>query len=112
MNATENHSEAVWEKNLPQLRSTRRKRRYRRVVASAAACGALAAMGLSFQADKTTVSPVVRTDPAPPLVETIAVMRIDDQGAIRLEEIDSTELGQIELVFGQAPIVSYDLHFQ
>ena len=44
-------------------------------------------------------------------METIAVMRIDDNGDIRLEEVASNELGLTELSLGEAPLISDDLQY-
>ena len=107
MNPPDHHSEAVWERTLPHIRSTRRKRRYRRIAGVAAACCGFA-LWLTLRGPENTAEPVVSIEPAAPGVETIVVMRIDDHGAIRLEEVASNELGQIELALGQAPLLSDD----
>ena len=110
MNTKHSHSEAVWESTLPQIRSTRRRRAYRRAICATAACGALAAIWLMPEPQSPAHSPVAEVEPDPPVHETIAVMRIDDHGTVRLEEVASSELGQVELVFGQAPLVSWEFN--
>jgi hypothetical protein len=42
-------------------------------------------------------------------METIAVMRIDEQGAIRLEEVVAGELGTMELALGETPLLSDEM---
>jgi hypothetical protein len=110
MNRPDAHAEAVWERTLPHIRSTRRRRGYRRIAGAAAACCGLA-IWLTLHDTRPIAKPVVHIEPAAPVFETIAVMRIDDNGDIRLEEIASNELGEIELTLGQAPLISYDLQY-
>jgi hypothetical protein len=110
MNPPDPHAEAVWERTLPQIRSTRRRRGYRRITAAAVAgCGL--AMWLTLQGTKPTDKSVAHIEAATPVVETLAVMRIDDTGAIRLEEVASNELGSIELALGQTPLLTDDLPY-
>jgi hypothetical protein len=67
---------------------------------------ALLGIWLVFQNVPSAESSVVLSEPAPPEIETIAVMRIDENGSVRLEELASNELGSIELAFGLTPLVS------
>jgi len=111
MNPSDRHSEAVWEHTLPHIRSTRRRRSCRRITGAAAVCGALAAVWLTVHPGKPIDRPVVRIEPASPVIATIAVMRIDEAGDIRLEEVASNELGLTELSLGQTPLLSYDSQY-
>lgn len=110
MNPSDQHAEAVWERTLPHIRSTRRRRGYRRIAGAAAACCGLA-IWLTLQGTKPIDKPVAHIEPAAPVFETIAVMRIDDNGDIRLEEIACNELGAIELTLGQTPLISHDFQY-
>jgi hypothetical protein len=109
MNPPNDHAERVWERTLPQIRLHRRRRRNRRIAAAAAVSCTLLGIWLALPTVQPTESPVVVTAPAPPKVETIAVMRIGDNGSVRLEELASSELGSIELAFGLTPLVSDEL---
>jgi hypothetical protein len=108
MNPPDPHAEMVWQRTLPQIRSTRRRRTCRRIAGAAAAC-CVFAMWLTLQGSKPTAKPVVRIEPAAPVFETLAVMRIDDHGTIRLEEVAAHELGTVELALGQTPLLSDDM---
>lgn len=68
-------------------------------------------MWLTLQGTKPTDKPVVHIGSEEPFFETIAVMRIDDHGTIRLEEVAANELGTIELALGQTPLLSDDLSY-
>jgi len=57
------------------------------------------------QSPDTREIPIVRITPEPQQIATMAVMRVDENGTIRLEEIASTELGSIEFAFGQTPLL-------
>lgn len=107
MNPHDHHAAAVWERTLPQIRATRRMRGYRRIAGAAVACCGLA-VWLTLQVSKTSDKPVVSIQPPTPDFETLVVMRIDDNGAIRLEEVASNELGPIEFALGQTPLLSYE----
>ena len=111
MNPPDQNAEAVWQRTLPHIRSTRRRRGHRRITGAVGACGALAAVWLTLHAGKPIDKPVVVTESASPVLETIAVMRIDDNGAIRLEEVACNELGMTELTLGEAPLISDDLQY-
>ena len=82
--------------------------RNRRIAAAAAACGGICHVAHPSRS-KPTDNPVVRIVPATPVFETIAVMRIDDHGTIRLEEVAAHELGTVELALGQTPLLSDDM---
>lgn len=110
MNPNDPHAEAVWQRTLPHIRSTRRRRACRRITGAAAACCGLAAWFV-LQGTKPTDKPVARIEPETPEFETIAVMRIDDHGTIRLEEVAANELGAVELALGQTPLLSDDLQY-
>ncbi len=104
MNPPDPQSDAVWQSTLPQIRSTRRKRRNRRIVGAGAACCGLA-LWLMPQSPDTQIIPIVHIAPEPQQVATMAVMRVDENGTIRLEEIASNELGSFEFAFGQTPLL-------
>ena len=104
MNPPDPQAEAVWQRTLPQIRSTRRKRKIRRIVGAGAACCGLA-LWLMPQSPDTRGIPMVHIEPDLPKFETMAVMRVDENGTIRLEEIASNELGSIEFAFGQTPLL-------
>lgn len=104
MNAPDPQAEAVWQQTLPQIRATRRNRRIRRIVGAGAACCGLA-LWLMPQSPDTREIPIVRIAPEPQQIATMAVMRVDENGTIRLEEIASNELGAIEFAFGQTPLL-------
>lgn len=106
-----NNSTAVWERTLPHIRMTRRRRQHRRIAAVAASMCALFGSWLAFRPSPAVHEPAaafVTVEPAP-AVETIAVMRIGENGSVRLEELPSSELGAIELAFGLTPLVSDEL---
>jgi hypothetical protein len=105
MNPSDPEADAVWRHILPQIRHTRRKRKIRQIVGSAAAVCGLAFL-LTHPLRESTESSVTRIKPAPKTIETIAVMRVDENGSIRLEEITSNELGCVEFAFGQTPVIS------
>jgi hypothetical protein len=109
MNSLNDHAERVWERTLPQIHLTRRRRSKRRIAVAAAVSCTLLGTWFAFQTVRPTESPVLVTAPAPPKVETIAVMRIGENGSVRLEELASSELGSIELAFGLTPLVSDEL---
>jgi hypothetical protein len=108
MNPTDPQAEAVWERTLPQIRDTRRNRRNLRIAGAVAACCALA-IWLTPQSPEAPGMPTVRIEPAPPKIETMAVMRVDENGTIRLEEIASNELGSFEFAFGQTPLLPSEM---
>jgi hypothetical protein len=107
MKPTPESAEMIWERTLPEIRKTRIKRRNRKVAfAAATTCGLIATwFALLPQAPN---HPVIRTvPPLPPMEETIAVMRIDENGRVRLEEVPTNQLGPVELTFGLTQFV-YD----
>jgi hypothetical protein len=110
MNPNDHLAEAVWQRTLPLIRSTRRRRACRRITGAAAVCCGLA-VWLTLQGTKPVDKPVVHIKSATPVLETIAVMRIDDNGTIRLEEVASNELGTIELSLGQTPVLSQEMPY-
>ena len=100
--------EMVWERTLPQIRMTRSKRRQRRIVMAVASVCALSVSWLAMHTRPPADQPVVYTPPEPAVVETLAVMRVSEDGSMRLEEISSKDLGSIELAFGLTPVVTDD----
>lgn len=108
MNPNDHLAEAVWQRTLPLIRSTRRRRAARRITAAAAVCCGVA-MWFTFQDTKPADKAVVQMASAGPVMETIAVMRIDEQGAIRLEEVVAGELGTMELALGETPLLSDEM---
>jgi hypothetical protein len=100
MNPHDHNAEKVWVHTLPRIRTTRRKRKTRKIAAATAACFGLA-IWLTLQNTKPDYKPVVHIEPITPKIETMAVMRIDNSGTIRLEEIALNELGDVEFTFGQ-----------
>lgn len=104
MNPPDPQADAVWQRTLPQIRATRRKRKIRRIAGGAAACCAFA-IWFTLQSPEAPEKPTARIEPATPKIETMAVMRVDENGTIRLEEIASNELGSFELAFGQTPLL-------
>jgi len=108
MNPNDHLAEAVWQRTLPLIRSTRRRRAARRITGAAAVCCGVA-VWFTIQGIKPGDKPVVHADSAIPVYETIAVMRIDDHGAIRLEEVAANELGTVELALGQTPLLSDEM---
>ena len=104
MNPPDPQAEAVWQRTLTQIRSTRRKRKVRRIAGGAAAfCGL--ALWLMPQSPENQGIPLIHIAPEPQQIATMAVMRVDENGTIRLEEIASNELGAIEFAFGQTPLL-------
>jgi hypothetical protein len=110
MNPNDHLAEAVWQRTLPVIRSTRRRRAARRITGAAVVCCGVA-LWFNFHDIKTADRPLVKMDSATPVMETIAVMRIDEQGAIRLEEVAAYELGAVELALGQTPLLSDDMSY-
>lgn len=108
MNPTDPRAEAVWKRTLPQIRSTRRHRRNRRIAVAGAACGTFA-IWLTLQSPEAPGKPTVHIETAHPKIETMAVMRVDENGTIRLEEIAANELGSFEFAFGQTPLLPSEL---
>lgn len=106
MNPPDPQSEAVWNRTLPQIRSTRRKRKLHRIAGAGAgaACSAFA-LWFTLQSPKTPDPPTALSEPTLPKIATMAVMRMDENGAIRLQEIATNELGSIELTFGETPFL-------
>jgi hypothetical protein len=104
MNPPDPQADAVWQSTLPQIRATRRKRRNRRIAGGAAACFAFA-IWFTLQSSEVPANPVAQIEPAPPKIETMAVMRVDENGTIHLEEIAANELGSFEFAFGQTPLL-------
>jgi hypothetical protein len=108
MNPNDHLAEAVWQRTLPMIRSTRRRRAARRITGAAAvSCGV--ALWFTFHGAKPAHKPVDLIVTATPVMETIAVMRIDDHGAIRLEEVAAYELGTVELALGETPLLSDEM---
>lgn len=95
-------AEAVWNAILPEVRTTRRRRRIRR-----AALGAASACLLGWALFPRAVPPApeVTAVPTPPAVEHLAVYRVTATGAIRLELVEPGELGSTERPFGLTPVV-------
>jgi len=108
MNPPDPQTEAVWQRTLPQIRATRRNRKTRRIAAATTACCALA-IWFTPQSPDAIEKPTARIEPEPPKIETMAVMRVDENGTIRLEEIASNELGSIEFAFGQTPLLPSEM---
>ncbi len=104
MNPPDPQAETVWQRTLAQIRSTRRKRKIRRIAGGIAACFGLA-LWLIPQSPENQRIPIIHIAPEPQQIATMAVMRVDENGTIRLEEIASNELGAIELAFGQTPLL-------
>lgn len=104
MNLPDTQAEAIWERTLPKIRATRRNRKIRRIMGGAAACCGLA-IWLTPQRPENHGKPTAHSVPTPQKIETMAVMRVDENGTIRLEEIASNELGSIEFAFGQTPLL-------
>lgn len=104
MNPSDQQAEAVWKRTLPQIRSTRRRRRNRRI-AGAGAAGCAFAIWFTLQGPDAPQKSTAHIEPASPKIETIAVMKVDENGTIRLEEITSDELGSFQFAFGQTPLL-------
>ena len=81
MNSPNPQAEAVWERTLPQIRSTRRKRKIRRIAGGVAACCGLV-IWLTPQSPVAPRNPSVHFEPTPREIATIAVMRVDENGTI------------------------------
>jgi len=103
------HAGKVWEQTLSHIRSTRqRRKRVKESLTTCLICG-LIILGFMLQPQKTPAAPhvAVAEDIQEPM-QSIAVMKVGDDGVIRLEECLPGELGSIELVFGLTPIISND----
>jgi len=111
MNPPDPQSDAVWQSILPQIRATRRKRSNSRIAGGAAACCAFA-IWFTLQSPEAPEKQTARIEPATPKIETMAVMRVDENGTIRLEEIASNNLGTIDFDFGQTPILHSEWPYQ
>lgn len=111
MNLPDPQADAVWQSTLPQIRTTRRNRRNRRIGGGVAACCAFA-IWFTLQSPEVPEKPTAQIEPATPKIETMAVMRVDENGTIRLEEIASNNLGIIDFDFGQTPILHSEWPYQ
>lgn len=99
----------VWENILPHIRSARKRRKRVKSSLAAGAICALAAILLILDSRTIPVAPQVAiAEPSEAYAPGIAVMKVGDDGVIRLEECMPDELGAIELVFGLAPIIAND----
>lgn len=109
MNSENKDADRVWERTLPQIRRTKIHRRNRKLgLAASAVCG-LFGCWLSLQNPSVPRHSVVVDASIPELPQKIAVMRIDGNGQVRLEELAVSELGSIELAFSLNQIVSDEL---
>jgi len=103
------HSAAVaWERILPQIRATRRKRRHRKIAVTTTICAMLGIWigGHFLIPSDNPVAPKIEaaTSETPPPT-TLAVMRVFHDGTVRLEEIACHELGHIELTLSLTPVI-------
>lgn len=113
MMTREEQADRVWENTLAQIKVTRnRRRRVKCGIAAGAISGWIAVWVMSTPASflsKPSIS-IIPPMAIPP--SNIAVMRVGDDGVIRLEECAPGELGSIELTFGLAPVVANDWESQ
>jgi anti-sigma-K factor RskA len=108
MNESEHSSADAWERILPQIRATRRKRRHRKIAAATAICAILGiwtGMRFTVSSDNPVAPPIVTEVGEPSAPVTLAVMRVYQDGTVRLEEIACHELGPIELTLSLTPVI-------
>ncbi len=108
MNHFNQASEDAWERILPQIRVTRRKRHHRKIATIATFCAILGiwiGMRFSLPAPRPESAPVAQSMPEASTSSTLAVMRVYHDGTVRLEEIASHELGPIELTLSLSPVI-------
>ncbi|GAA5130363.1 hypothetical protein JIN84_04605 [Luteolibacter yonseiensis] len=122
MNPTDETANQVWVRTLPLVRKARHRRRRRRIMlAGISACALVCCPWLAWRQSPGAPSglpiglpPGERgtaafVPPVSEIQETIAVMRVDEEGRMRLEELPVGEFGSVELVFGLTQLVSDDL---
>lgn len=104
MNPSDETAERIWQTTVSLVRSTKSRRRNRRM----AACGvagaiAIACFSLSYPTlpERQVTGKVEVRAP----VATLVVMKISENGGVRLEELSPSELGSMELAFGLAPTI-------
>lgn len=112
MKTSDSISDAAWERILPQIRATRKKRTIRKVATITALCSICALWvgnRLTRPSDLPMPPPVV--DAFPPLEmspSTIAVLRVNQDGTARMEEVHISELEEIQLTFSLEPIITFN----
>lgn len=111
MNLTdEKNANRVWEMTLPEIRNTRRRRGQRRVaLAAIASCLLFGTSWLLLKPSPMVHETLTFAPPVSEIEETIAVMRVDEEGRFRLEELPVSDFGSIELAFGLTQLMSDDL---
>jgi hypothetical protein len=109
MMTNEQQADRVWENTLAQIKVTRKRRhRMKCGIAAGAVCGWIA-IWILFPSESFLSKPSIAIIPPMAIPSSnIAVMRVGDDGVIRLEECAPGELGSIELTFGLAPVVAND----
>lgn len=102
------HAKKVWESLLPEIRRKRRQRNAFKLSAVSACFLALVFVPFAKTRPLTaeTTASINYQKPTEPVSETLAVMRVGDDGVVRLEEIGTDQLGSIELAFGLTPLIS------
>lgn len=109
MNPEHEQAERVWQHTLSQIRITRTRRRRRRLLVPLVSTCLIAAFWIGWQPRHPSPrESVVAQEPAAPPEPTLAVMRLNENGEAVLQELTPSQLGPIELAFGQAPMLQDD----
>lgn len=108
-------SDDAWERILPQIRATRKKRAIRKIATITALCTMLAiwlGIRLSQPSDDPMHHLIVNDFPPPEVAPaTLAILRVNQDGTARMEEVSIHELEEIELTFSLEPIITFN-HFE
>jgi len=110
MTSTNEDADRVWASTLQQIRKTRRQRGLGRItLAVVSACALGGVSWFLLNPPLTIPMQTAVTEPGLKIEETIAVMRVGEDGIARLEELSTGRLRSIELTFGLTQVVCEDL---
>lgn len=115
MNSPDQTSDVAWERILPQIRITRQKRITRKIATITALC-AMFGIWLGIRpfhpSENPMDRPIVKNFHPPEVAPvTLAILRINQDGTARLEEVTIDELEEVELKFSLQPIITFG-HFE
>jgi hypothetical protein len=107
-------SDDAWERILPQIRATRKRRAIRKVLAISTLCSICAiwlGIRLSQPADQPMPPLAIDVFPPPEVAPvTVAVLCVNQDGTARMQEVSVEELEETELKFSLEPIITFS-HF-
>jgi hypothetical protein len=115
MNTSNPTSDTAWDRILPQIRATRKMRVIRKVATITTLCSVFAIwMGLRLlqTSDHRMPQHMVDVFPhseTPP--STLAVLRVNQDGTARMEEVSIYELEEVQLTLSLEPIITFN-HFE